>query len=162
MFRRGRATDDFAAEVESHLQFEIERLQQDGLSPDEARAAARRAFGNVTLSTERFHESRRWLWWDGLAQDVRYVVRSWRTAPGLTLVATLTMAISIGATTATFSVVDATLLHRCRMRIRAPRQRDRRSAGVASYDVGLSQPEWSDLGGQASRPRRARVATRTI
>lgn len=146
MFRRTRDTDDFAAEIESHLQFEIDRLQHEGLSPDEARAAARRAFGNVALSTERFHESHRWVWWDRLAQDVRYAARSWRTAPGLTLVVTLTMALGIGATTATFSVVDATLLHP----LPYPHA-DRLVSvvddlpGVASYDVGLSQPEWLDL-----------------
>ena len=146
MFRRTRDTDDFAAEIESHLQFEIDRLRHEGLRPDEATAAARRAFGNVALTTERFHESRRWIWWDRLAQDVCYAVRSWRSAPGLTLVATLTMALGIGATTATFSVVDATLLHP----LPYPHADGLVSViddlpGVASYDVGLSQPEWLDL-----------------
>src|SRR5689334_13620904 len=141
MFRRRRDTDDFASEIESHLQFEIERLRDEGLSADEARAAAHRAFGNVALSTERFHESHRWAWWDRLAQDVRYAFRSWRSAPGLTLVAALTMALGIGATTAIFSVVDATLLRP----LPYPRA-DRLVSvvddlpGVASYDVGLSQP----------------------
>src|SRR5262245_47561534 len=146
MFRRSRDTDDFAAEIESHLQFEIDRLRQEGLDPDEARAAARRACGSVARSTERFHESHRWVWWDRLVQDVRYAVRSWRSAPGLTLVATLTTALGIGATTAMFSVVDATLLHP----LPYPHA-DRLISvvddlpGIASYDVGLSQPEWLDL-----------------
>src|SRR5262249_36705462 len=80
------------------------------------------------------------------AQDVRYAARSWRTAPGVALAAALTMALGIGATTATFSVVDATLLHP----LPYP-QADRLVSvvddlpGVASYDVGLSQPEWLDL-----------------
>ena len=146
MFRRARDTDDFAAEIESHLQFEIDRLRLEGLGPDEARAAARRAFGNVAISTERFHETHRWAGWDRLVQDVRYAVRSWRAAPGLTLVAILTTALGIGATTATFSVVDATLLHP----LPYPHA-DRLVSvvddlpGIASYDVGLSQPEWLDL-----------------
>jgi predicted permease len=146
MFRRARTTDDFAAEIESHLQFEIDRLIGEGLSPDEASAAARRAFGSVALSTERFHEAHRWVWWDRLTQDVRYAVRSWRAAPALMVVAALTMALAIGATTATFSVVEATLLHPLPYA-----QADRLVAvvddlpGIASYDVGLSQPEWLDL-----------------
>jgi hypothetical protein len=60
MFRRRRPADDFAAEIAAHLQLEIDRLRAEGLSPDEATAAARRAFGSVTLSTERFYESHRW------------------------------------------------------------------------------------------------------
>src|SRR5205823_618367 len=46
MFRPMRSDEDFRAEVDAHLQLEIERLQEEGLSADEARAAARRAFGN--------------------------------------------------------------------------------------------------------------------
>ncbi|PYR40360.1 MAG: hypothetical protein DMF93_11250 [Acidobacteria bacterium] len=69
MFRPTRSDEDFRAEVDAHLQLEIERLQEEGLSADEARAAARRAFGNVTLVGERFYESRRWVWRDHLWQD---------------------------------------------------------------------------------------------
>ncbi len=146
MFGRRRDTDDFAAEVDSHLQFEIDRLQDEGFSADEARALARQAFGNVALATERFHESHRWLWWDRLVQDARYAVRTWRRSPGFALVAVLTMALGIGATTAMFTVVDATLLHA----LPYPRAEALVSVvddlpGVGSYDVGLSQPEWLDL-----------------
>ena len=58
MFRRRRSLDDFSDEIESHLQLEIDRLQHEGLSPEAARAAARRAFGNVAASRERFYEAR--------------------------------------------------------------------------------------------------------
>jgi hypothetical protein len=60
MFRRERDPDDFAAEIESHLQLEIDRLQEDGLGPDDARAAARRTFGNLTSRHEQFYERNRW------------------------------------------------------------------------------------------------------
>jgi hypothetical protein len=48
MFRRKRKATDFSAEIEAHIRIETERLREQGLSEDEAQAAARRAFGNVT------------------------------------------------------------------------------------------------------------------
>lgn len=61
MFRRKRKPSDFGAEIEAHLQLETERLREEGLSETEARAAARRGFGNLSQAEERFYESGRWL-----------------------------------------------------------------------------------------------------
>jgi predicted permease len=146
MFRRSRRLDDFTAEIDSHVQLEIERLQLEGVGLDEARAAARRTFGNVTAVRERFYETHRWLWWDRLWHDVRYAARMLRKSPGFTLVAVLTMALGVGATTAIFGVMDATLLHP--LPYPHPEQLvsiEDDLPGVGSYDVGLSQPEWLDL-----------------
>src|SRR5690242_15994998 len=79
--KRARADDDFAAEIESHLAIETERLVRSGMSPAEARFAARRAFGNPTTAAERFHESRRAAWLEQLLQHVGRAARRLLRAP---------------------------------------------------------------------------------
>ena len=146
MFGRKRGLEDFSSEIEAHLQLEIERLREQGLSEEEARAAARRSFGNVMHAEERFYESGRWLWWDHFWQDVRLTLRTLRKSLGFTAIAVLTIALGTGATTAIFSVVDATLLHPL------PYPQPERLVsikddlpGVGARDAGMSVPEWQDL-----------------
>ena len=146
MFRRRRSSGDFGAEIEAHIDLEAQRLRDEGLPEEEARAAARRAFGSVLGARERFYESGRWLWWDHLRQDVRYGARMLRRSPGFTAIAVLTVALGVGATTAIFSVVDATLLRP--LPYPHPEELvaiedDLRGSGAR--DVGLSEPELRDL-----------------
>ncbi len=146
MFRRKRYSADFTAEIQSHLQLEEERLRAQGLSLEEAHNRAHRVFGNITKTQERFYESRHWLWLDHLRRDIHYALRTLRKSPGFTIVAILTIALGIGATTAIFSVVDATLLHP----LPYPHPEQLVSIiddlpGVGGYDVGLNRPEYQDL-----------------
>src|SRR5688572_3348599 len=80
-FRR-RREDDFAREIETHLAIETDRLVADGMSPDAARRAAQRRFGNATHARERFYESRRLLWVDDLFTDARHAWHALRRSPG--------------------------------------------------------------------------------
>ena len=105
-----RSSDDFAAEIESHIAMEAERLMRAGMSAEEAQVAARRAFGNTTGAREHFRENRPGWTFESLGQDVRYSLRAMRHNPAFTLVAVLSLALGIGANTTMFSVIDALLL----------------------------------------------------
>jgi predicted permease len=110
MFRRKRKLDDFSHEIEAHIQLEIERLREQGLTEDQARATAHRSFGNVMHAEERFYESGRWLWWDHFWHDVQFGVRMLARNSGFTVTVVLTLALAIGANTAISSIVNALLL----------------------------------------------------
>ena len=118
--QRRRTDEDFKAEIAANIAIEEERLRADGLSPDEARAAAQRAFGNVTHAQERFYESSRWMWLDDLRRDVVHAVRWLGRNPGFTTAAVLTLAVAIAAVTAVFSVINPLMLRP--LPVREPRQ----------------------------------------
>ena len=106
MSTRKQSDEDFAREIRAHIEIETDRLIEDGMTPAEARAAARRRFGNVTGVRERFYEAGRMLWLDRLVQDLRCAARNMRRYPVASLVAVLSLAAGIGATTVTLTIRD--------------------------------------------------------
>ena len=101
---------DLERELRSDLELEEEEQRENGLSAEDARYAARRAFGNTALIKEQTHEAWGWAIFERFLQDVRYALRQLRKNAGFAAICAITLALGIGATTTIFSVVDSLLL----------------------------------------------------
>jgi predicted permease len=101
---------DLERELRAHVELEAEDQQNSGLTPEQAGYAARRAFGNITLTKEEVRHMWGWTNWDIFIQDIRYALRTLRKSPGFAATAILTLALGIGSSTAVFTVVDSIVL----------------------------------------------------
>ena len=110
LLRRRQFDADLEEEMRVHVDLRSQQQAQAGLSPDDARHAATRRFGNTTHVKERSHESWGWRWLEYLLQDIGYGLRAMMRTKGITIVALLSLALGIGANTAIFSLLDAILL----------------------------------------------------
>jgi len=133
-------------ELAEHLAFQTEENLRAGMSPIEARRQAALKFGAAQAIRESYHAEQSLPFFENLLHDVRYAVRMLLRSPGFSFIAIATMALGIGATTAIYSVIDATLQHP--LPYPNPGELVRVEddlPGVGAQGVGISVPEWRDL-----------------
>jgi putative ABC transport system permease protein len=109
LFRRQQLDRELADELKFHVEMRTRENVAAGMSPEEARYAALRQFGNVGAVREETREMWRLAWLESIGQDARYGMRSFRRSPAFTVTALVAIALGIGSTTAVFSVVDRLL-----------------------------------------------------
>jgi macrolide transport system ATP-binding/permease protein len=108
--RRRSKEDQLTAELQFHLEEEVEERKAAGMPAQDARLAARRELGNLGLVREDTRAMWSWTLLEQLIQDVRYGARSMLRNPAFTTLAALSLALGIGANTAIYSFMDALLM----------------------------------------------------
>jgi putative ABC transport system permease protein len=115
----GNASDaEVDAELEAHIQMRVEDLVRRGMRRDDAERQARERFGDFETARALLHSGarrreatlRKRDWFGAVVADLRFAFRQMRRTPGFSAVTGLTLAVAIGLTTATFTLVERTIL----------------------------------------------------
>jgi macrolide transport system ATP-binding/permease protein len=107
---RRRNEEDLRDELQFYLEEEAEERQAAGSTREDARYAARRDIGNLTLVHEEARTAWTWTWLEQLAQDCRYGLRTIAANKMFSILSVLSLALGIGANTAIYSFMDSLLL----------------------------------------------------
>lgn len=137
LFGRRRVAAQLDDELRFHLERQIAENLAAGMSPEEARHAALRLFGNPALLRDQARAAWSWSWLESLLHDIRYSLRTLRRTPGFTLIAIAVIALGIGANVALFTVVRSVLLKPL------PYRDPDRLVSIYEADYGGNHPEWS-------------------
>jgi putative ABC transport system permease protein len=160
-FRRNRAEDDLAREMMAHLALLETEYHRRGMSPDEARLAARRAMGSVALAKDLHRDARSFIWLEDLRRDLRHAVRHLRRSPGFTLTAVLALGLGIGVNTAFFTILNAMCLRG--LPIDSPERVMWLSTRNAQNQAGpLSYAEFDELRARTTTFEQMAAVTNTI
>jgi predicted permease len=143
---RRSADQRLREELAEHLALQTEENLRAGMSPAEARRQAALKLGAAEAIRERHHDEHSLPLIENLLFDLRYALRMLLKSPGFSFIAIATMALGVGATTAIYSLIDATLLHPLPYPNPAELVRIQDDLpGAGAQDVGISVPEWRDL-----------------
>ncbi|HEV7519528.1 MAG TPA: ABC transporter permease [Candidatus Angelobacter sp.] len=144
--KRRKMDRELAEEMRQHMELKARRNIEAGMTEEEARYAAKRQLGNLTRMEEESRRSRGFPLAESFIQDIRYGLRGLWKAPGFTAVATITLALGIGATAAIFSVVNTVVLRPL------PYKDANRLARIQSivpmfpdFELGASKPDFDDI-----------------
>ena len=109
-FRRNKADREWREEMEANIDLATDAFLAQGMTPEQARAAALKQAGNLIARREEIYQMNGIGWLDSLCSDLRYALRGLRHQPTFTATALLTLALGIGANTAIFAVIDSILI----------------------------------------------------
>ena len=137
IFGRRRAAAHLDEELRFHLERQIAENLAAGITPEEARHAALRLFGNPALLRDQARAAWSWSWIESLLHDIRYSLRTLRRTPGFTAIAIAVIALGIGANVALFTVVRSVLLKPL------PYRDPDRLVSIYEADYGGNHPQWS-------------------
>jgi predicted permease len=141
-----RANQRLREEMEEHLAQQTADNIRAGIPTAEAHRQAVLKFGPAGAIQDRHHDEQSLPFLENLLVDLRYAVRMLLRSPGFSFIAIATVALGIGATTAIYSVIDATLLHPLPYPNPGELVRIQDDlSGVGAENVGISVPEWRDL-----------------